>query len=70
MEFETSLGLIFGFLAGMIVAFLIMVLIIGPQITEIASYMSCDELKNYILSFPSKFIGGNVAPVLQLKCGI
>jgi len=70
MEFETGMGLILGFLAGCIVVILLVIVITGPQVTEMASYMSCDELKNYILSFPSQLFEMNIAPVLQLKCGI
>ena len=70
MEFNTVIGIIYGFIAGMILIVLLVMFILGPQVTEIASYMSCENLKEYTLSFPSKFIGGNISPVLQLKCGI
>lgn len=70
MEFETGLGIIFGFLAGVIVVLLLLIFLTGPQVTEMASYMSCEELKSYALSFPSQLFENNIAPVLQLKCGI
>jgi len=70
MEFETVFGIIIGFIIGMVFIALGIIFLTGPQVTEMASYMSCDNLKEYVLSFPSKFFSANIEPVLQLKCGI